>query len=114
MKGKVFDNESDVRDNQSHKMTSNKFDYDLYKEEKNVVEKLVQVKRVKSPSKGEKWRILENNKIIFCLEGNKVSKKEKEFLRTPDGFNFLIAEFKQGIKSLNQLKIKLKEKLSNG
>lgn len=87
-----------------------KFDYDLFDEEQDVVEKVVRVKRVQLPNKGEKWRITENNKVMFTLEGAKISKKEKEYLRTADGFNFLISQYKEGIKSFNQLRLELKKK----
>lgn len=86
-------------------------DYDFFDEEKDVVEKTIRVKRSSIPNKNERWKIFENAKIIFIVESSKISKKEKEYLRTLDGFNFLIAQFKTGIKSLNQLKIQLKKQL---
>jgi hypothetical protein len=63
------------------------------------------------PNKGEKWKIFEDNKVMFVVEGTKLTNKEKEFLRTIDGVNFLITQYKQGIKSFNSLKNEIKKKL---
>jgi hypothetical protein len=69
------------------------------------------VKKI-TTNKNEKWNIIENKKIIFVVDGAKISKKEREFLRTSDGFNFLIARGKIGIKSLLSLKKELKKILT--
>lgn len=90
-----------------------KFDHDLYKEEDDVAEKVIRVKRVSMPNKGEKWKIFEDSKVAFIVEGNKLNNKEKDFLRTVDGVNFLIAQFKQGIKSFNSLKTEIKKKIAS-
>lgn len=116
MKNKTYDNSSsseyfESKDHQNVKSVLSKFDYDLFDEEKDVVERVIRVKRVQMPNKGEKWKIIENGKVAFIVEGAKVSKKEKEYLRTPDGFNFLISQYKVGIKSVNKLKVELKKKL---
>lgn len=95
----------------NQKYNLSKFDYDLYKEEDDVAEKVIRVKRIAMPNKGEKWRIFEDNKIVFTLEGSKLTNKEKDFLHSVDGVNFLIGQFKQGIKSFNSLKGEIKKKL---
>jgi hypothetical protein len=96
---------------QNSKYNLSKFEFDLYHEEDDKAEKVIRVKRVSMPNKGEKWKIFENTKVVFVVEGTKLTKKEKEFLHTPDGFNFLISQFKQGIKSFNALKTEIKKKL---
>lgn len=96
---------------QNIKYNLSKFEYDLYHEEDNVVEKIIRIKRISMPNKNEKWRIFEDNKIVFTIEGIKLTGKEKEFLRTIDGVNFLIAQCKQGIKSFNYLRNEIKKKL---
>jgi hypothetical protein len=93
------------------KYNLSKFEYDLYHEEDDKAEKVIRVKRVSMPNKGEKWKISEDNKVMFVLEGTKLNNKEKDFLRTPEGVNFLIAQYKQGIKSFNSLKNEIKKKL---
>lgn len=96
---------------QNQKYNLSKFEFDLYHEEDDKVEKVIRVKRVSMPNKGEKWKIFEDNKVMFVLEGTKLTNKEKEFLHTVDGVNFLIAQYKAGIKSFNSLKNELKKKL---
>lgn len=96
---------------QNTKYSLSKFDYDLYHEEDDVAEKVVRVKRVALPNKGERWKIMEDNKLVFSVEGTKLTNKEKEFLRSIDGVNFLIAQAKSGIKSFNALKTEIKKKL---
>lgn len=93
------------------KYNLSKFEYDLYHEEDDKAEKVIRVKRVAMPNKGEKWKIFEDNKVMFVVEGTKLTNKEKDFLRTVDGVNFLITQYKQGIKSFNSLKNEIKKKL---
>jgi hypothetical protein len=93
------------------KYNLSKIEGELYHEEYNVVEKIIRVKNVSMPNKSEKWKIFEDNKVMFTVEGIKLSSKEKDFLRTIDGFNFLIAQYKLGIKSFNALKNEIKKKL---
>jgi hypothetical protein len=96
---------------QNLKYNLSKFEYDLYHEEDDVVEKVIRVKRVSMPNKGEKWKIFEDSKLIFTVEGAKLTNKEKEFLRTVDGVNFLISQYKQGLKSINFIKTEMKKRI---
>lgn len=96
---------------QTIKHPLSKFEYDLYHEEEDVSMPVVRVKRVNMPNKGEKWKIMEDNKVMMVVEGIKLNKKECEFLRTIDGVNFLITQYKTGIKSFNALKKEIKKKL---
>ena len=102
----------EVKDGNS-KYNLSKFEYDLYHEEDDKSEKVIRVKRVSMPNKGEKWKIFEDNKVMFIVEGTKLNNKEKDFLRTVDGVNFLIAQYKEGIKSFNALKLEIKKKLKS-
>lgn len=95
--------------NQKHNLS--KMEMDLYHEEYDVIEKVIRVKRFAMPNKGEKWKIFEDTKAMFVIEGTKLTNKEKEFLRTPDGFNFLITQYKSGIKSFNSLRTEIKKKI---
>lgn len=107
----AFPNTEENKD-QNLRYNLSKFEYDLYHEEDDVAEKVIRVKRVSLPNKGEKWKITEDNKVVFVLEGSKLTNKEKEFLRSVDGVNFLISQAKQGIKSLNALRTELKKKIT--
>lgn len=98
---------------QSIKSPLSKFEYDLYHEEDDISMPVVRVKRVNMPNKGEKWKIFKDGKPSFIVEGTYLNNKEKEFLRTVDGVNFLILQFKQGIKSFNALKKEIKKKIKS-
>ena len=89
------------------KYNLSKFEFDLYNEESNVVEKIIRVKRFSMPNKGEKWKIFEDSKVMFVVEGSKLTNKERLFLRTVEGINFLLSQYKNGIKSFNSLKNKI-------
>jgi SMC interacting uncharacterized protein involved in chromosome segregation len=91
------------------KYSLSKFEYDLYHEEDDKSEKVIRVKRISMPNKGEKWKVMNDNKVIFIIEGSKISKKEKEYLQTVDGFNFILTQAKMGIKSLNSFRSELKK-----
>lgn len=93
------------------KYSLNKFDFDLHREENNKIEKVLRVSRLSTPSKGERWKIFEDNKVIFVLEGSKLNNKEKDYLRTVEGFNFLISQYKTGIKSFTSLRNEIKKNL---
>lgn len=95
----------------NQKYNLSKFEFDLYHEEDDKVEKVIRVKRVAMPNNGEKWKISENNKVMFTLEGTKLTNKEKEFLHTVEGVNFLIVQYKVGIKSFNSLRSEMKKNL---
>lgn len=102
--------QDDIRSH-SFKQNLSKFEYDLYHEEDDIVTRVIRVKRTGTFNKNEKWKISENDKVVFTLEGVKISKKEREFLRGIDGINFLIARAKIGIKSLHKLRGELKKAL---
>jgi hypothetical protein len=97
----------------SMKYNMSKFEYDLYHEEDDKSEKVVRVKRVSMPNKGEKWKIMVDNKVVFTIESTKISKKEREFLSTVEGFNFTLAQAKIGIKSLNSFRTDLKKAMES-
>lgn len=88
-----------------------KFDYDLYKEEDDIALPVIRVKRTSLPNKGERWKIFSDGKQMLVIEGSKLNNKEKDFLRTIDGVNFLIARYKAGVKSFNALKKSIKKRL---
>ena len=103
--------DQDIKDNSKSSINYN--DFELFKKEdykKNLKNPVIRVKRVFN-SKSEKWKIFEDTKNTLILEGEKLTNKEKEFLRTVDGFNFLIGKYREGVRSFNALKKEIKEKL---
>jgi hypothetical protein len=106
-----FSTVSDDVKYQTNKFILSKFEDDLYKEEANVKTQVVRVKYVALPNKGDKWKIFIDNEIIMTILGTKLNKKERVFLRGPDGVNFLIGQVKSGTKSFHGVKQALKIKL---
>lgn len=97
------------------KLNMSKYDFDLFKEENDLVESVLRVKRTSTTGKGEAWRLMEDGKIVMVIEGDDISGKAKDFLRTADGFNFLIRSFKDGVKTFNKMKAELNKKVkTNG
>ena len=96
---------------QGRKYNLSKFEFDLYHEEDDKIEKIIRVKRISMPNKSEKWKIFENSKVMIVIEGVKLTNKEKEFLRTVEGVIFLIKQYKLGIKSFSTLKSEIKKNL---
>lgn len=94
---------------QNQKYNLSKFEFDLYHEEYDVAEPVIRVRRVSMPNKGEKWKIMIDNKLIFSIESPKISKKEREYLQTIKGFNYILSQAKKGIKSLNSFRNELKK-----
>ena len=88
-----------------------KFDFELYKEEDNIAEKVIRIKRISLPNNGDRWKVFENSTVVLTLEGSKFTNKEKEFLRSVEGANWLLGRAKVGIKSFNSLKKELKKRI---
>ena len=114
MDNKYYEQNPTISDDfkeQNIKYTLSKHEDDLYHDEDNLIFKVIRVKRVGMPNRGEKWKIFEDTKLIFTLNGHKLTKKEKDFLRTIDGINMLMSEFRTGLKSFNAIKKAIKDKL---
>lgn len=93
----------------SSKFVMSKFDYDLYDEDQDITSQVIRVKRIGLPNKEERWRVYCDAKILFIVDGIKLLKKEKAFLRTPEGISFLIGMAKIKIKSFHQLHLQIKK-----
>src|ERR1700722_5392960 len=88
-----------------------KYNLDLYHEEDDIAEKVIRVKRMSLPNDGNRWKIMENDKVIFTIEGTDLTKREREYLLTIDGFNFILLQAKTGIESLTAFRQALKIQL---
>jgi hypothetical protein len=88
-----------------------KFGDDLFHDEDNKSEPVIRVKRQNMPNKGDKWKVMQDNDLVFVIESTKISKAERGFLLTVDGFNFVLQQAKKGIKSLNAFRVELKKAL---
>jgi hypothetical protein len=94
---------------QNHALS--KFDFDLYHEEDDVALPVIRVKHIALPNKGERWKVFSDNKVLHVIEGQKLTKKQCEFLRSVEGISWLLSRAKAGIKSFNAFKGELKNKL---
>lgn len=108
-----YSNFSDIAEQKEYqgKNFLNKHESDLFDEKANVATDVIRVSRVRMPNKGEKWKILSNNKVVYELVGTKFSKNEREFFRTANGISFILAQAKAGIKSINKFKTDLKKEM---
>ena len=95
------------------KYSLSKHEYDLYHEEDDVAEKVYRVKRFNAPNKQERWKFFVDNKVLFIVESSKISKNERSFLQTVEGFNFMLNQLKVGIKNLASFKNELKKNVKN-
>ena len=92
------------------KPASSKDDLELFDEKTAKIKAdLFEVKRLSG--KEERWKITKNGKLMFTLEGSKISVKEKKFLNSKEGFLFLLNQSKIGIQSLNDLRKKIKSEI---
>lgn len=73
--------------------------------------KVLNVKRVKLPKNGEDWEIIEDDEIVLVLKGTRFTNTEKTFLRTVEGMKFLMAQYKDGKKSVTKIKEEMKNVL---
>lgn len=96
---------------QNLKHNFSKFEYDLYHDEDNVILPIIRVKYINLLNGVERWKIFKDSVVVWVIEGNKLTNKEKEFLRSLNGANFLIAQYKEGICSFNHLKTEIKKRI---
>lgn len=104
-----YDDEGSKGGNSSYNFPTLRQNDDLFDEEDNVVHKLISVKRVALPKNGEDWEIREDDKVVFLLRGVRLTKKERALLKTPEGILALMDEYKQGSRSVNKIKNRLKK-----
>lgn len=82
-------------------------DFELFDDDSYIKQDLISVKRIVSNGL-ENWKVFKNKNTILILKGNRFTKKEKEFLRTPAGVSFIIQGYKNGWKSVSEFKRQLK------
>lgn len=95
----------------SIKAPSSRLDLELFDDAKATPAPVIRVKRSSTPSKGERWKVLRDEELLFVIEGEKLSKKEREFLRSLEGVSFLTGQVKLKVNSLSKLKLALKTHL---
>lgn len=101
-----LEHDHDVKNFNFHLLKS---DNELFNEESNKPSLVVSVRRVKLPRNGEDWHILENDKVTLQLKGTRFTNAEKTFLHGLDGMKFLIAVYKEGVRSIVKIKDRMKQ-----
>lgn len=96
--------------NDGFKFNLSRRDIELFDEKRaQVANPVIRVRRLGMINKNERWRIFQDEELMFVIEGIKLLKKEAAFLRTVEGVNFLISEFKkEPFQTMSELKIRFK------
>lgn len=89
----------------------NKFEDDLFHEEDYIPGRVIRVKKIGTPSRGEKWKIYQDDKVTMTIDGKYLSMKEKSFLYSYDGILFIINQYKNNVNTMNKFKKNLKDAL---
>src|SRR5690606_26547216 len=72
---------------------------ELFNDEDYVPHAIIGIKRIEF-GKGEDWEVVVNNKVELVLKGVRFTGKERDFLRTVAGIQFIMKGYKMGWKSV--------------
>jgi len=107
---------SDERFDDADEFEKNKMSFNLNQsnelfddEEASKKHKLINVRRIALPRKGENWEISEDGRKVLILRGVKLTKREKSALRTVGGIKLVVEEFKSGNRSVTKMKAVLRK-----
>lgn len=84
-------------------------DNELFNEEAYIPAPVIRAKRV--GKKKEDWQVFEDQKLCLTIKGEKLTIKEKNYLRTVEGMQHLVNLYKSGVVNITQIKINLKKVL---
>lgn len=90
------------------KYTLSKYEYDLYNEESDIKNTLVQVKRDKDIIK-----VLCDGKQAFIIDLTKLSDEEVNLCNTVGGMKYIISSFKEGNTTLSKMRKSFRQKLES-
>ncbi len=108
----------DIADVEEYSLDENKYprsnslrrETELFREQDYVPQDLVSVKKIDLSGGGQNWQILLNKKTALLLNGSRFTAKERTFLGSVDGMNFIISGFKNGWKSVSEFKRQIKKR----
>lgn len=100
------------KDNTSNYPMS-KFDFELYDAGSDKKFPILRVKYIKTINKVEKWKVIQDDKTLWVIESIKLTKKERTFLKSPQGVSFLLAQIKKEILSYGKLKKEIKKLIAS-
>ena len=81
----------------------------LWDEDEVELSKRVIRVRMSKNNEGFVIELEHNNKPVYFIEESKISKKYVKFLQSGEGLQFIISQYKKGVKNLSQLKKSLVE-----
>lgn len=81
----------------------------LFDDDSNVVHEIISIRKVMLPNNGLCWEVLRDKKVIISINSNRLTKKERSFLSSVDGMQFLIAQIKSGVFKLKDIKSNIKK-----
>ena len=79
----------------------------LWDETSESKNRVIEIKRTTKGGDAS-WKIIENKKVIFILEGSSLPKKTVKFLSSVEGVRFLIEQYKNGCINMSKMKKALK------
>lgn len=91
------------------KVSSLRQDTELFDDASYVPQELISVRRIALPQSGEDWEVIRDKKTVLTLKGIRFTKKEKDFLRKPEGLQFIMKGYKQGWVSISEYKRQVKK-----
>jgi hypothetical protein len=53
---------------------------------------------------GYRISILKNEEVVYMIDSNKLTKKQSNFLQTGAGLQFVLTQYKKGVKNISGLK----------
>ena len=118
MNNKYFVDDADYQANSNKKdkmpmFSSLRLNNELFDEDENKRHPAIRARRISLPKNGEDWEVVKDGEVVFRIRGVRLNKKEKNVLRTPEGMNMLIREYKIGTRSVAKIKHKIKDLLDN-
>jgi hypothetical protein len=84
---------------------TNKGDYNLYRPEEHQNETSVRLKRIIAKDGLERWKFYIDLQIMLTLDATDFTKSQRVFMRTQEGFSYLIERFKAGEREAKKFKI---------
>ena len=108
MKDKYMDEEFAIDEDKHAGGLRLRQETELFDDESYIKFPILNVRRLELPNNGEDWEFLQDKTVVFILKGVQLTKKERNYLRTPEGMLFLISGFKQGWNTVTKIKKQLK------
>lgn len=103
----IKEEEEEMTETNNSKL-SLRVDNELFDDESYVVHRMIGAKLISLPNGGENWEIIDDDEVVLVIPGVRLTKREKNVLKTVPGINILMQEYKSGNKSIAKIKVKLR------